>query len=474
MYMDELPIYGMVGEYLSEADAEEFSKKSNLPKEQAFLFTHKDFQISYNKDRIIDITLTSGGAVPVREDVDVTFTYSVSWVPTETRFSQRFDKYLDSDFFEQKVHWIAIFNSVLLVVIFCGIVGLLLLRILRKDMQRYRDATEDIELNMLIDDHGWRQLKNDVFRTHPQLPVLCAAVGIGVQLVVIAFLCFAFIGYNGSIYDRRGQLSILMLSTYSGTTMVASAVSGYLFKRHSDPLHTKAWRRVMVYTGLLLPALFIAVHLVLNCIAYVYDQTTAATMASSTVFNLAVIWLLVQCPLTLVGTIVGRLLAKPGKYRHSLTLRPVPRTLLARHPMLLALVAGLVPFLGVLMEVNYIFSSLWSHKFYYVYGFAFVNLVIYVLLTICSAIVATFVLLTHEQWRWGWFSFASGASTALYLFLYAVYYLWYKTEMTGILQISYYFGYVTMMCGLIALASGALSFLSVTAFVQRIYNTKHE
>jgi hypothetical protein len=33
----------------------------------------------------------------------VAFTYAVTWTPTDTDFSKRFDKYLDYSFFEHKV-----------------------------------------------------------------------------------------------------------------------------------------------------------------------------------------------------------------------------------------------------------------------------------------------------------------------------------------------------------------------------------
>jgi transmembrane 9 superfamily member 3 len=33
-------------------------------------------------------------------------------------------------------------------------------------------------------------------------------------------------------------------------------------------------------------------------------------------------------------------------------------------------------------------------------------------------------------------------STSGYVFLYSIYYFFYKTQMAGLLQISYYFGYM--------------------------------
>jgi transmembrane 9 superfamily member 3 len=41
-----------------------------------------------------------------------------------------------------------------------------------------------------------------------------------------------------------------------------------------------------------------------------------------------------------------------------------------------------------------------------------------------------------------WISFLASGSTALYVFLYSIYYFWFKTKMSGLLQVSFYFGYM--------------------------------
>lgn len=35
----------------------------------------------------------------------MTFTYAVTWTPTDMEFDKRFEKYLDYSFFEHKVQW---------------------------------------------------------------------------------------------------------------------------------------------------------------------------------------------------------------------------------------------------------------------------------------------------------------------------------------------------------------------------------
>ena len=64
------------------------------------------------------------------------FTYSVHWKETETKFVDRFDRYLEYDFFEHKVHWFSIFNSFMMVIFLCGLVSVILLRTLRNDFAK--------------------------------------------------------------------------------------------------------------------------------------------------------------------------------------------------------------------------------------------------------------------------------------------------------------------------------------------------
>lgn len=71
---------------------------------------------------------------------------------------------------------------------------------------------------------------------------------------------------------------------------------------------------------------------------------------------------------------------------------------------------------------------------------------ILVIVTICVTIVGTYFLLNAENYHWQWTSFFSAASTSAYVFLYAVYYYHTKTRMSGLFQISFYFGYTLMFC----------------------------
>ena len=80
------------------------------------------------------------------------------------------------------------------------------------------------------------------------------------------------------------------------------------------------------------------------------------------------------------------------------------------------------------------------------YGFMLLVFVILIIVTVCVTIVGTYFLLNAENYHWQWTSFFSAASTAVYVYLYSIYYYYVKTKMFGFFQTSFYFGYTLMFC----------------------------
>jgi hypothetical protein len=122
--------------------------------------------------------------------------------------------------------------------------------------------------------------------------------------------------------------------------------------------------------------------------------------------------------------------------------RPIPSAPWFVAPAFIIPMSGILPFGSIFIEMYFVFTSFWSYKFYYVYGFMLLVYFILVMVTICTTIVAIYFVLNSENYHWQWISFMSSGSTAAYVFLYSVYYFFYKTQMTGFLQIAFYFGYM--------------------------------
>ena len=81
VFIDDLPVFGMVGEQLPAAGG---SGDDAAP--QLFLYTHKKFTITYNSDRVIEVNLTSENPVPITDAEETTFTYELHWFPTDVPY----------------------------------------------------------------------------------------------------------------------------------------------------------------------------------------------------------------------------------------------------------------------------------------------------------------------------------------------------------------------------------------------------
>eukprot|EP00388_Colpodella_angusta_P037446 GDKK01041636.1.p2 GENE.GDKK01041636.1~~GDKK01041636.1.p2 ORF type:complete len:130 (-),score=21.14 GDKK01041636.1:198-587(-) len=121
------------------------------------------------------------------------------------------------------------------------------------------------------------------------------------------------------------------------------------------------------------------------------------------------------------------------------------------------------------IEMYFIFTAFWSYKFYYVYGFMLLVYTILTLVTICTTIVAVYFILNAENYNWQWIALGSAGSTSFYVFLYSIFYFYYKTQMSGLLQVAYYFGYMALFCIGLFFMCGALGVWGANIFVHKIY-----
>lgn len=62
--------------------------------------------------------------------------------------------------------------------------------------------------------------------------------------------------------------------------------------------------------------------------------------------------------------------------------------------------AGVLPFGAVFIELYFIYEALWANTFYYLFGFLFVVMSIVFIACAQIAIVVTYFLLCAENYRW--------------------------------------------------------------------------
>ncbi|RLN91776.1 hypothetical protein BBJ28_00019926, partial [Nothophytophthora sp. Chile5] len=257
MSVDDLPVWGLVGKVMKPTDDLEFLKQ--FPVGTRVLYTHKKYSISYNGPNVIHVNLTySDVLTSISSNKKVEFTYEVAWTETSIPFENRFDRYLEDEFFEHQIHWFSIFNSFMMVIFLCGLVALILLRTLKNDYARFAedDAEElmmDGKSSLLKDDanSGWKLLHGDVFRAPPFLLLFTALVGTGAQLLVLS-VCLMLIAIGSSLYIQPGGVVSVGLTVYAFSSLANGYASGAFYHQFFYPRVSKDWIRAMCLSSALL------------------------------------------------------------------------------------------------------------------------------------------------------------------------------------------------------------------------------
>ncbi|CAA3005972.1 transmembrane 9 superfamily member 1-like [Olea europaea subsp. europaea] len=343
-FIDDLPLWGFVGENTDNKHV---------------LYTHKSITVNYNKDQIIHVNLTQGGAKPLEVGKTVDMTYSVKWILTNTSFARRFDVYLDYPFFEHQIHWFSIFNSFMMVIFLTGLVSMILMRTLRNDYAKYAREDDDLETleRDVNEESGWKLVHGDVFRTPRSLVLLSAFVGTGAQLALLVLLVILF-AIVGMLYIGRGAIVTTFIVCYAFTSFISGYVSGGMYSRHGG----KNWIKSMILTASFFPFLCFGIGFMLNTVAIFYGSLAAIPFGTMVV--VFVIWAFVSFPLTLLGAVVGRNWsgALNNPCRVKTIPRPIPEKKWYLTPSVVSMMGGLLPFGSIFIEMYFVFTSFWNYK----------------------------------------------------------------------------------------------------------------
>ncbi|CAD5123825.1 DgyrCDS12133 [Dimorphilus gyrociliatus] len=347
MYIDDLPIWGIVGEIDDGGEG-------------YYIWTHKKFDIGFNGKQIVDVNLTSESKTKLSPGVKLSFTYEIKWHKSNVQFKDRFDKYLDPNFFQHRIHWFSIFNSFMMVIFLVGLVSMILMRTLRKDYARYskEDSPDKMERD-LGDEYGWKQVHGDVFRPASRPMLFSALVGVGYQITVVVF-CVIVFAIVGELYTERGSLLSTAIFVYAATAPINGYFGGSLYARMGG----KVWIQQMLLSAFILPAVICGTAFFINFIAIYYHASRAIPFG--TMVAVACICLFVILPLTLVGTVLGRNMAGQPNYpcRVNAVPRPIPEKKWFMEPGIIVLLGGILPFGSIFIEIMY---GLFQTTFYFGY-----------------------------------------------------------------------------------------------------------
>jgi len=284
---------------------------------------------------------------------------------------------------------------------------------------------------------------------------------------VVSLLLLSLLGtfYPGN----RGALYTAAVVIYSLT----AGVAGYVSTRLYISLGGEKWASNAVLTACMFAMPFFTTFLVLNSVAVSYGSATA--LPFTTILVIVLLWALVTFPLTIVASMRARKAAHkfeaPCKTNHAK--RQIPPVAWYRTAPVQLLIAGFLPFSAIYIELHYIFTSVWGHRVYTLFGILSLAFIMLLIVTAFITIALTYFQLAVEDWRWWWRSFLSGCSTGVFMYVYAIFYYVYRSEMTGTLQAFYFFGYMLMVSYAFSLMLGAISYYCAQKFVKHIYLSIH-
>lgn len=232
----------------------------------------------------------------------------------------------------------------------------------------------------------------------------------------------------------------------------------------------KNWTWNIVLAALIFPVPLLVIFAITNSIAITHGSTAA--IPAGTICLILGLYLIVAFPLAVIGGITGRRTA--SDFDAPCRTKKVPREVPQDHPwyknaLIQAFMAGFLPFSAIYIELHYIFNSIWGHKIYTLFGILFLAFTMLFIVTAFITIALLYFQIASEDHRWWWRSFINGGSTGVFIYMYAFFYFFNRSNMTGILQGSYFFCYMFIVSYAFCIMLGAIGFYSSLFFIRHIY-----
>lgn len=289
---------------------------------------------------------------PVKEGEEIVYTYDVEFQDSDIKWASRWDTYLQM--MDQDVHWFSVINSLMILLFLTGMVAMIMIRTLRRDISQYNQL-ENVEEAQ--EESGWKLLHGDVFRAPPQKSLLAVSVGTGMQLFGMSFvtMIFAVLGFLSPA--NRGGLTTAMLILYA----VMGSLGGYYTGRMLKLFQVSDWKANSLKTALYFPSACFIVFFILDLL--VWAKKSSGAVPFGTLCALCALWFGVSVPLVFVGSLIGyKKSAADPPVRTNKIPRQIPSQPWYLHPVFTSFIGGTLPFGAVFIELSFILTSLWLHQ----------------------------------------------------------------------------------------------------------------
>ncbi|KAH9625509.1 hypothetical protein KSS87_012110, partial [Heliosperma pusillum] len=470
-------------------------KYSGSQEEKYFIHNHLVFKVMYHKDpetdfaRIVGFEVTpnsiaheykdwkdqetqlltcskniiQSGTPPqeVEADKEIVFTYDVKFEESDIKWASRWDTYLLMN--DDQIHWFSIINSLMIVLFLSGMVAMIMMRTLYRDISNYNQLDTQDEAQ---EETGWKLVHGDVFRPPLNSSLLCVYVGTGVQILAMTLvtMIFALLGFLSP--SNRGGLMTAMVLLWVFMGLFAGYSSARLYKMFKGT----EWKKNTLKTAFMFPGILFTLFFVLN--ALIWGEKSSGAVPFGTMLALMLLWFGISVPLVFVGSYLG---FKKAPIEDPVKTNKIPRQIPEQAwymtPIFSILIGGILPFGAVFIELFFILTSIWLNQFYYIFGFLFIVFVILIITCAEITIVLCYFQLCSEDYYWWWRSYLTAGSSALYLFLYSIFYFFTKLEITKLVSGILYFGYMLIGSYAFFVLTGTIGFYACLWFVRKIYSS---
>ncbi|XP_065316512.1 transmembrane 9 superfamily member 2-like isoform X2 [Gordionus sp. m RMFG-2023] len=485
-----------IGFYTGEAmDKEEISQKFNINPDSLkpntyYMFNYLKIIVTYNpindysnskRGRIISAkiipfsfkdpnAMLKGGDVVVEPliipeklvgDFEIPYSYSVNFeVNDKIKWSSRWD-YVMYAMPQANIQWFSIMNALVIILFLSGMVGMILLRTLRRDIARYNQIdAEDVQ-----EEYGWKLVHGDVFRPPKRGILLSVFLGSGTQIMLMALitLIFACLGFLSPA--NRGALMTCALVLY----VCLGTPAGYVSARIYKSFHGYNWKTNILLTGCLCPGIVFAVFFALNLLLWTKGSSAAVPFTS--LLALLAMWFGISLPLTFIGAYFGY---KKKALEHPVRTNQIPRQIpdqtFYTTPIPSIIMGGILPFGCIFIQLFFILNSLWANQMYYMFGFLFIVFIILIITCSETSILLCYFHLCSEDYRWWWRAFFTSGSTSFYFFAYCINYFFRTLAIKGLASTFLYFGYTLILTFMFFLLTGTIGFFACYWFISKIYS----